>query len=333
MKTILLILITVVTINNQLLSQCDFEDDYSSTTGWTQVGTDVEIQNGKVEFINGAADGWNNVGPQRRVYKPLGFTLDSGDVWTADVDFNPISVGSHSGGNWVGHTILGITESGQEPLWDCPDLMCTGYPQSTTDAIIVAYQTTSTPGDMFFWIRTTDGATKLSSTGTIIANTLNTNYYLRLERTSSTNFKLSVFSDMARTVHLAGSPINFTSPSSLKGFNTVQHGNLVGYDYRRKLTGFIDNLCIKLNTPTGVVDSEINTNKISLFPNPTSNQLTLDSEMNIDEATIFDVSGQVIKSIVLNSNTIDVSELSDGVYFLRVTTEKGQIFNQKFIKQ
>ena len=94
MKTLLLI--AAITINGSLFSQCDFTDDYSTNTGWTQIGNDVEVINNQLEFINGAIDGLNGAG-QKRVYKSIGNTLNTNDYWFAQFDFTPNSVGSTIG--------------------------------------------------------------------------------------------------------------------------------------------------------------------------------------------------------------------------------------------
>ncbi|MCO6501095.1 MAG: T9SS type A sorting domain-containing protein [Vicingus serpentipes] len=333
MKTPLLTLFCLIIINSSSYAQCDFFEDYSTNSGWTQIGTEVEIGNGKLEFINGAADGSGSNGPQKRVYKSLGTTLDSSDTWVAEFEFKPITLGSYSGG-FTGHNLLSITAGNQEPLWGCPDLSCTGYPLSQQDGITLTYETPSpTNGDQYFLIKARDLSTKYTST-TIIANALNTTYYLRLERISPTNIQLSVFSDVNKTTHINGSPINFTIPNTIVGLNTVQHGNLVGYDYRRELTGSIDNLCINFNPPAlGIFSSTIEGSKLNIYPNPTSNQLTISGNYSfINKIDIYDITGKSIKSINQNTNTINVSDLPSRVYFVKIFDNEESIV-KKFIKQ
>jgi hypothetical protein len=45
-----------------------------------------------------------------------------------------------------------------------------------------------------------------------------------------------------------------------------------------------------------------------------------------------DITGKTIKAIVPTSNTIDVSDLTKGIYFLQIQTEN-EIINSKFIKK
>lgn len=70
---------------------------------------------------------------------------------------------------------------------------------------------------------------------------------------------------------------------------------------------------------------------LSLYPNPSSSQLSIEVEGNIVSTTIIDAMGNAIQANVASTNTIDVSELANGVYVLQVETNKG-IARQKFVK-
>jgi hypothetical protein len=70
----------------------------------------------------------------------------------------------------------------------------------------------------------------------------------------------------------------------------------------------------------------------SLYPNPTSSQLFIESDITIDKIEILDISGRAVKTIVKPSYSIDVSDIPKGIYFLRLTT-KDRVHTQKFIKE
>lgn len=247
MKKLIFFLFLLVTAESHS-QDCHYYFDYSDTNGWTQIGTLVEIQGGQVLFINGAPDGSSgssSVGIQRRVHYSLGTSFDSNDTWTAELDFLPLSVGIHSNGQpHTGHTILALTAGDQEPFNNCIDLPCNGFPTGTQDGIILIYATDNPPtGNIYFSVRAKDSASETSST-TIVANTLGVSYYPRVQRTSSTEILLSIFSDSQRTNHIPGSPITFIIPSTVEGITHIQHGNNVRGQVERELTGIIDNLCI-----------------------------------------------------------------------------------------
>jgi uncharacterized delta-60 repeat protein len=71
----------------------------------------------------------------------------------------------------------------------------------------------------------------------------------------------------------------------------------------------------------------------SIYPNPTANTLQLNFAENteVKTATVLNLNGQKLMEVNGTSN-IDVSELSNGLYFIQVLSNKG-IHTQKFIKQ
>jgi uncharacterized protein YjdB len=80
----------------------------------------------------------------------------------------------------------------------------------------------------------------------------------------------------------------------------------------------------------GISDSEL-VNNISIYPNPATSEINISSDNFIESIEFIDVFGKVIKSILNSNNTIDVSNLSNGLYFLQVYTKEGSAI-KKFIK-
>ena len=69
---------------------------------------------------------------------------------------------------------------------------------------------------------------------------------------------------------------------------------------------------------------------LSLYPNPVGNILNIESSINSGQVNIYDLMGKrVLQSEWLTE--IPVGHLNDGLYFLNVITEEGQVINQKFI--
>lgn len=75
---------------------------------------------------------------------------------------------------------------------------------------------------------------------------------------------------------------------------------------------------------------------IFVYPNPTSNTLSLntDNVSNYQNSTITiqNTLGQTVKKLSFAKN-IDVSDLSQGCYFLQITLSNGETYKTKFIKQ
>ncbi|TVQ09180.1 MAG: DUF4397 domain-containing protein [Bacteroidetes bacterium] len=69
---------------------------------------------------------------------------------------------------------------------------------------------------------------------------------------------------------------------------------------------------------------------ISLFPNPVRNMVNLVSTQEMQQVRVFDISGRVVYSNIINSEEyqINTEHLESGMYFVRITTAKG-IFTGK----
>lgn len=318
----LFILITCTLSVWGLRAQCDISDDYENPGNWTQIGSQVEITAGSVTFLDGSP-----CGEQRRVYRDLGITLDPGHAWTVEVDFNVLFVGSTPTGPAVGHNIVALTAGTQEPLSDCPDVECTGNPQSTQDGIMVTYVTPNPPdGSMGFAIIATDDG-KEESSERIPGNIVDTDYFITLERTGSDNATLSIFSDAARMTHVDGSPVSLALPPGLGGLTHVQHSNHARGTSERQLTGTVDNLCIMhplTSTSEVIPDDDL------VYPNPVNRLLYFRGE-SPEKATLFHPTGHVAGTWEL-PNTIGVGHLPPGTYLL-MTERDGEHRVQRIVKQ
>ncbi len=73
---------------------------------------------------------------------------------------------------------------------------------------------------------------------------------------------------------------------------------------------------------------------ISLYPNPTSNVVTVAALNTITNVSIIDIQGRTLQSIDTNVNEldIDVSSRANGVYFIKIATDNGT-YMKKVIKE
>tara|TARA_B100000809_G_scaffold147602_1_gene145116 strand:+ start:163 stop:1797 length:1635 start_codon:yes stop_codon:yes gene_type:complete len=83
-------------------------------------------------------------------------------------------------------------------------------------------------------------------------------------------------------------------------------------------------------TPLNI--NEVQNTTLHIYPNPAVSHITIDSDEKIKTITIMDVMAKTVKTFVSSSNSIDVSELTKGIYFLQIQTDKGLI-SKKFIKK
>ncbi len=86
-------------------------------------------------------------------------------------------------------------------------------------------------------------------------------------------------------------------------------------------------------TTDGSNVAEFYSDLISIYPNPASDIIYIKSEIdNLGYVKLIDLQGQLVKEIPLKNQTIDISYLHFGVYFV-VFTVKNQLFYYKFIKK
>lgn len=69
----------------------------------------------------------------------------------------------------------------------------------------------------------------------------------------------------------------------------------------------------------------------TLYPNPTSDILNIETQQKISKIEIFDVSGKLLKMENGKDKKVSVSQLAKGMYIIKLYTEKG-VINSKFIK-
>lgn len=84
---------------------------------------------------------------------------------------------------------------------------------------------------------------------------------------------------------------------------------------------------IKLSSSSGVSDSELS-NSLRMVPNPVSSFLSIESEKEILNLRIFDLSGRQIQIEKSNMNKIDVSTLSNGIYCLKISTANEDLYRK-----
>jgi len=82
----------------------------------------------------------------------------------------------------------------------------------------------------------------------------------------------------------------------------------------------------------------INQSVIKIFPNPTTNEISISlvqTEQQIKKVSIIDLQGKKIiqKQINAKQTKLDVSNLSKGIYILEGSTNTGKRFSRKFVKE
>jgi hypothetical protein len=80
---------------------------------------------------------------------------------------------------------------------------------------------------------------------------------------------------------------------------------------------------VDVTSPAPVSDITASSN-ITVFPNPANDRITILSDnAEIQRVELYNIQGQLIKNQQLNDNTMNISDLSAGMYSVRIITEKG----------
>ena len=80
-------------------------------------------------------------------------------------------------------------------------------------------------------------------------------------------------------------------------------------------------------------DAENDELKIAVYPNPVTETLIITSEgIPIEKIRVYSISGQIILAFENVQNSIDVSSLSEGLYFLEIFSSEGKSIQKIIIK-
>lgn len=77
--------------------------------------------------------------------------------------------------------------------------------------------------------------------------------------------------------------------------------------------------------------NEYTRDSFSIFPNPTSDEISWRSDLIFTHYSIYDITGQLVESNnILNSNKIEILKFSEGIYFLELLGPGGAFVHQRF---
>jgi hypothetical protein len=113
-------------------------------------------------------------------------------------------------------------------------------------------------------------------------------------------------------------------PGSITYAHKVQYGCWTG---TQTVSG--GGTCCGLTTDVASLSTD---KEISVYPNPASNNLFIDSPEKIKSIKCFNALGQSFE-LINTSRSIDISGLSKGMYFLCITTESDKTTIKKFMKE
>jgi hypothetical protein len=94
---------------------------------------------------------------------------------------------------------------------------------------------------------------------------------------------------------------------------------------------YIDSTAYFSNDCGGTVGIEMQTsiNNLSVYPNPVSSQITIDSNEQIENVDIYNSMGELVQTETTSS--FNVADLPNGTYVLKIKTNFGTV-NRRFVK-
>jgi hypothetical protein len=239
----------------------------------------------------------------------MGNTYEPGDL-IGEQDFTP------GGANWETINLTNPIPVTGEDLW-------VGYKFTQLDALIYIPGTDEGPADPNGdFLSTGVGWSHLSSNPL-----LDFNWNIRANLVGDPMFQWLTASPMSGTVPPAGNNV------TLLGFDatTLALGNynaIMKFLSNDPATPVLD-VPVTLDV-VGVGIPELGNLGIMIYPNPAQDNLNIVTNGTFNKVTITDFAGKVV--CTSNSKTINISALSNGVYFVKVETSQG-ISNTKFVKK
>ena len=78
------------------------------------------------------------------------------------------------------------------------------------------------------------------------------------------------------------------------------------------------------------IDEQIKTDFVSVYPNPTSGLINIDTKKSVKQIKIYNSLGKL--SLSTKNTVININEFSNGIYYLSVQFETGEIEREKLMK-
>jgi hypothetical protein len=123
---------------------------------------------------------------------------------------------------------------------------------------------------------------------------------------------------------LGGEP----AQGSVEYTDMVINNDIVYITYKQFSTSYV----LKYNLITSINQISTLNKEITVYPNPTKGQLTIEGVEGIESVRILTMDGKVMQTIATNSNTISVEALPQGIYTIEVMTTEGRGY-KNFIKK
>lgn len=191
---------------------------------------------------------------------------------------------------------------------------------------------------IFYDNETVGGITARSITGLyqtlpaaiLVANSIDEQNFSAIPSGSKTNTSTAnpLFMDPSNDDYT----LQASSPAVDTGDNAYAVGNTDLAGSQRIFTTTIDMGPYEFGAPTlGVNDVQVSENDFRIYPNPASNTINIHTNTTVESVAIYNLLGKEI--LKTDSTKINVSNLSQGMYIMKITSDKGVQITKRFSKQ
>ncbi|WP_407405745.1 fibronectin type III domain-containing protein [Chryseobacterium sp.] len=203
----------------------------------------------------------------------------------------------------------------------------------------------NTTGTITIELRNAGGATLASATENVAVSP--TGAYnavpLNFAVPAGTDYKLVVTAKsttIGNFIRESGAA-NYSFPYILSGICTMKDTTTTGFYYylynwkvsakcespRQQVTATLDAACLGTSEAT-------KKNEIKVYPNPFHDVISISDIANAKSLSVMDISGRVIRKInEVTANSVNLSDLKEGLYILQLTYKDGSISSHKVIKK
>ena len=106
---------------------------------------------------------------------------------------------------------------------------------------------------------------------------------------------------------------------------TISNAGALYFDMMRIQSDCYESRPTRLAPSSNIQETLASTNKVNVFPNPFTDQITISSEAEFQKIELIQANGQVLNSAIVSGKefTFETSQLINGIYFLQVTNLEG----------
>lgn len=174
------------------------------------------------------------------------------------------------------------------------------------------------------------GTSGTIAAGTAVSTTSNTNSLLINRFPAGTQLGTDV-NDKLGTKDMITFACNYGAIAAGDGKNVTNEFLTLWRNAAYILTEQTVPTTLYTNPALGVNENTIENASVTISPNPTSGLVTVNGVADVKTITVFNVGGKLILS-TSNTNSVNLSNQAKGVYFVKVTTEKGTTTKKVVVK-